>query len=89
MAAMADAENKTRSYIWQYFDRKVEQKEITGVCKVEKCKKPIKCVSGSTSSLIAHLKSTHSGEYKKYELAVSKKRALEEESNKVCYLITY
>ena len=38
-----DRNSKPRSLIWRYFDKKVINKEICGLCKVSTCKKNIKC----------------------------------------------
>jgi hypothetical protein len=84
---MAD-EDRSRSLVWNYFDKLINDKDCFGVCKVNTCKQRIKCITGSTSSLRGHLQSLHLARHDEL-IEQEKLRDEEKARNQVFYTIYF
>ena len=80
----------TKSPVWRYFDQRTVDGVKIAKCSNDKCAataKDIPCKGGSTSGLLAHLKSHHPTDHKIVVLAQEKKKLANQLSENV--MITF
>ena len=75
-------DERVRSVIWNYFDRRKINDTIFGFWKIGKCSQKISCPTSSTTGLFTHLRSYHKKESAECDKKAQEAKRMKKEENK-------
>ena len=75
-------DERVRSVIWNYFDRRKINDTIFGFCKIGKCSQKISCPTSSTTGLFTHLRSYHKKESAECDKKAQEAKRMKKVENK-------
>ena len=75
-------DERVRSVIWNYFDRRKINDTIFGFCKIGKCSQKMSCPTSSTTGLFTHLRSYHKKEPAERDKKAQKAKRMKKKENK-------